>query len=187
MSILDDTYCQLCERLITKEDWNKHLHSSRHLHREVRGYWPAYFPQRKLTVDEGMILEKGFWKMVYANIGSEEMREFLITYFLMLRNLKNYALDCEEYRKEFKEIITDQFELDWIKKHFSSEIEENESDTLQIRINAWHKIIRNHGPIRSIIYAYSFIEILELARTAMDSERKLEDLLQILKDRDIIQ
>ena len=58
MSILDDTYCQFCERLITKEQWNKHLVSSRHIHREVNGYWPACFPQRELTRDEGMILEK---------------------------------------------------------------------------------------------------------------------------------
>ena len=47
MSILDDTYCQLSERLITKEQWNKCFFSSRHVHREVNGYWPAYFPQKK--------------------------------------------------------------------------------------------------------------------------------------------
>ena len=187
MSILDDTYCQLCERFITKEDWNKHLYSSRHLHREVNGYWPAYFPQRKLTGDEGMILEKAFWKMIYANRGSEEMFEFLITYFMMMTNLKNYVLDCEEFRKEFKETFTDQFEHDLINKSFSSDIKQNESDTLQIRINAWNKIIRNHGPIPNNIYDYSFIETLELAQTAIDSERKQEIFIQILKDRDIIQ
>ena len=44
MSILDDTYCQLCEGLTTNEQWNKHLFSSRHLHREVNGFWPTYFP-----------------------------------------------------------------------------------------------------------------------------------------------
>ena len=60
MSILDDTYCQLCQRLITKEHWNEHLFSSRHLHQEVNGYWPAYFPQRKLTREEGSILEETF-------------------------------------------------------------------------------------------------------------------------------
>ena len=38
MSFLDDTYCQLCERFITKEQWNIHLYSSRHLHKKAFGY-----------------------------------------------------------------------------------------------------------------------------------------------------
>ena len=50
MSFLDDTYCQLCERFITKEQWNKHLYSSRHLHKKAFGYCPAYFPQRRVLV-----------------------------------------------------------------------------------------------------------------------------------------
>ena len=41
MALFSDTYCQICDRFITKERWNKHLYSSRHLHREVIGYWPA--------------------------------------------------------------------------------------------------------------------------------------------------
>ena len=48
MSFLDDTYCQLCERFITKEQWNKHLYSSRHLHKK------AYFPNRRLIGDESI-------------------------------------------------------------------------------------------------------------------------------------
>ena len=60
MALFNDTYCQICDRFITKEQWNKHLFSSRLLHREVNGYWPAYFPQRKLTRDESSILEKAF-------------------------------------------------------------------------------------------------------------------------------
>ena len=187
MSILDDIYCQICDRYITKEDWNKHLYSSRHLHREVNGYWPAYFPQRKLTGEESMILEKAFWKMIYANRASEQMHEFLITYFMMVTNLKNYCLECEEFKKEYKEMLTEQFEHDLINKSFSSEIKENESDTFQIRVNAWHKIIRNGGPIPNKISDYSFIETIELAKAAIDSERKHEIFIQILKDRDIIQ
>ena len=84
-------------------------------------------------------------------------------------------------------MLTEQFEDDLFNKSFSSEIKENESDTFQIRINAWDKIIRNRGPIPNNIYDYSFIETLELARTAIDSERKQEIFIQILKDRDIIQ
>ena len=45
MLFLNDTYCQICERLITKEQWNNHLDSSTYLHKEVNGYCPAYFWQ----------------------------------------------------------------------------------------------------------------------------------------------
>ena len=51
MALFNDKFCQICDRLLTKERWNKHLYSSRHLYREVNGYWPAFFPQRKLTTD----------------------------------------------------------------------------------------------------------------------------------------
>ena len=44
MAFLYDTYCQLCERFMTKEQGNKHLHYNRHLHREVNGFWSACFP-----------------------------------------------------------------------------------------------------------------------------------------------
>ena len=60
MSFFNDTYRQICDRFITKEQWNKHVYSSSHLHREVNGYWPAFFPRRKLTKDESSILEKAF-------------------------------------------------------------------------------------------------------------------------------
>ena len=46
MAFLDDTYCQLCERIKIKEQWNKHFYCGTHLHREVKGYWPASFPQK---------------------------------------------------------------------------------------------------------------------------------------------
>ena len=73
MSFLDDTYCQICDRFNTKERWNKHFYSSRHLDREVKGYWPANFPQRKLTRDENNTLEKAFWKMFFATRDIEEV------------------------------------------------------------------------------------------------------------------
>ena len=60
MALLNDIYCQIRDRFITTERWNKHRFSGRHLHRELNGYWPAFFPQRKLTRDEGMKLEKTF-------------------------------------------------------------------------------------------------------------------------------
>ena len=87
MSFSNDTYCQLCERLITKEQGNKHLYSSRHLHKKAYGYTPAYFPNRKLTGDEDCILEKSFWKMIFATRDIKEVDEFLITKFMMVKNM----------------------------------------------------------------------------------------------------
>ena len=46
MALFNDVYCQICDRFITKKHWNKHLYSSRHLNREINGYWPAFFPQK---------------------------------------------------------------------------------------------------------------------------------------------
>ena len=47
MALFNNIYCQICDIFFIKEQWNKHLCSSRHLHGEVNGCWPAYFPQRK--------------------------------------------------------------------------------------------------------------------------------------------
>ena len=66
MSLSNDTYCQICDRFITEEQWSKHLYFSRHLHRKVNGYWPAYFSQGKLTRDEGSMLEKAFWELIFT-------------------------------------------------------------------------------------------------------------------------
>ena len=52
MSLLDNTYCQLCEKFITKQKWDKHVYSSGLSHKEANGQKPTYFPIRKLTSDE---------------------------------------------------------------------------------------------------------------------------------------
>ena len=46
MTPFHDVYCQTCDRFLTKERLNKHFYSNRHLHKEVNGYWPAFFPQK---------------------------------------------------------------------------------------------------------------------------------------------
>ena len=81
MALSNDILCQICDRFYTNEQWNKHLYSSRDLHREVNVYWPAIFPQRKLTKDEGMKLEKASWEMMFVtSTESVEMYDFLKTY-----------------------------------------------------------------------------------------------------------
>ena len=99
MAIFNDVFCQICDRFYTKERWNKHLYSSRHLHREVNGYWPAFFPQGKLTRDEGVNLERAFWEMIF--VSSEECVLILVTMSqyvcgLMIQMKKNNGeLDIE--------------------------------------------------------------------------------------------
>ena len=60
MALFNDRYCQTCDRFITEDKRNKHLYSSRPLRREVDGYEPAFFKQRKLNRDESSTLEKTF-------------------------------------------------------------------------------------------------------------------------------
>ena len=43
MALFNDVYCQICERFINEEPWNKHFYFSGHLHRELNGYWPTFF------------------------------------------------------------------------------------------------------------------------------------------------
>ena len=90
MSLLLDTYCQLCGRFINKENWTKHLYSNRHLHKQIYGYWPKYFPNKKLLGDESDIIEKAFWKMFFATLEIEEVKDFWIKYFTITTKLGNW-------------------------------------------------------------------------------------------------
>ena len=90
MMFLNDINCQNCDRFVTKEQWCKHLFCSRHLHREVNDYWPAIFPQRKLTRDEGMKLEKVFWEMIFVTDYCTEVYDFLKIFFRMCTRVKKY-------------------------------------------------------------------------------------------------
>ena len=90
MVLFNNTYCQVCDRLFyAKEQWKKHLYSSRPLHREVNGYWPAYSPQRKLTRDKGIEIEKAFWEMISGNVDVLHVYSFLKTNILMVTNIKD--------------------------------------------------------------------------------------------------
>ena len=92
MTIFNDIFCQICDRFYTKEQWNKHLYSSRHLHREVNGYWPAFFPQRKLTRDEVMKLERAFWEVILtSNDNDLALFDFLKLYFRMCTNITDHV------------------------------------------------------------------------------------------------
>ena len=96
MSFFGDTFCQLRERFITEEYWNKHLYSIRHLHKKVYGYTPAYFPNQNRTGDEGSKLGKKFWKRFFATREIKELEEFWFSHFLITTNMKDYILEENE-------------------------------------------------------------------------------------------
>ena len=85
--LLNNIFCQISDRFITKEQWNKHPYSSRHSHREVNRYWPAYFTQKRLTKDEGSILEKTFWEMIFGSVDVLPVFGFLKTYIMLVTNI----------------------------------------------------------------------------------------------------
>ena len=89
MALFNVVFCRICVRF-TEEQWNKHLFSCKYLHGEVNGYWPASFPQRKLTRDEGMKLEEAFWEMIYNSVEVLALYDFLNLYFRMCTKIKNY-------------------------------------------------------------------------------------------------
>ena len=80
-ALFNEKFCQICDRFTSKELWNKHLYSSRHLHREVNGNCSAFFPQRKLTRDEGIKLENVFLGDDICNYECVEVYDFFKNLF----------------------------------------------------------------------------------------------------------
>ena len=162
MALFNDIYCLLCDRFIAKKQWNKPLYSSGNLHREVNGFWSAYFPQKKLTRHEGIVLERAFWEMNFGSDDVLHVYRFLKTYILMATKRKDYVtldpvVDDADYRKEYRDTIVAQFKEDIYNKNFSLQ-DRNKHDqieALENRIAFWLKIIDDTGvPIPDEIYNY---------------------------------
>ena len=169
MAIFKDIFCQICDRFYTKERWNNHLYSSRHLHREVNGYWPMFFPQRKLTRDEGIKLEKAFWEVILtSNDNDLALFDFLKLYFRMCTNINNYVpirlwddgLDEEEqWGYGYKDDMIAQFKQDLYNKHFTLQDQGKDDpiDTLDNRIKFWINVVENHdGYLADNLYDYDY-------------------------------
>ena len=186
MSFLDDTYCQLCERFITKEQWNKHLYYSRHLHKKAYGYTPAFFPNKKLIGDEGRLLEKAFWKMFFATGDIKEVEDFWWIYFMMTAKMKDYFLkeNEDEVRKVFTDTMDGQFEHGLHNKSFSNQLKSDDEINLQQRIEWWRTIVDRRGPIPDNVYDYNLGELFSLYRKVIDPE--MQDFVKELRDRQII-
>ena len=167
MALFNDVFCQICDRFYTKEQWDKHLYSKIHLHREVSGYWPAFFPQRKLTRDEGIKLEKAFWEVILtSNDNDLALFEFLKLYFRMCTNINNYVPvrlwfddpdEEEQWGYGYKDDMIAQFKQDLYNKHFTLQDQGKDDpiDTLENRIKFWINIIENHkGSMPDNVYNY---------------------------------
>ena len=153
----------------------------------MNGYWPAFFPQRKLTKDENLLLEKAFWKMFFATREIKEVEKFWLTFFMMTKNMKDYVLeeDEEEVRKVFRDTMEGQFEHEVYDKSFSNQVEsDDEIDTLQQRIKWWRLVVDRGGPIPNDVYDYTFDELFKLYRKPIDPE--MQDFVKALRAREII-
>ena len=171
MTLFNDIFCQVCDRFYTKEQWNKHLYSSRHIHKEVNEYWPAFFPQRKLTRDEGNKLEKAFWEVILtSNDNDLALFEFLKLYFRMCTNITNHVPITywdyyddgnleEQWGYGYKDDMIAQFKQDIFNKNFSLQDQGKDDpiDTLENRIKFWIKIFGNaQGPVPDNLYDFDY-------------------------------
>ena len=171
MAFFNDIFCQICDRFYTKEQWNKHLYSSRHLHREVNGYWPAFFPQRKLTRDEGIKLERAFWEMILSSNDNDlALFDFLKLYFRMCTNITDHVPirywdyyddgnEEEQWGYGYRDDMIAQFKQDLYKKHFTLQDQGKDDpiDTLDNRIKFWINIIEEYGgSMPDNVYDYDY-------------------------------
>ena len=169
MAIFNDIFCQICDRFYTKERWNKHLYSSRHLHREINGYWPMFFPQRNLTRDEGVRLERAFWEMIYmSNDDDLALFDFLKLYFRMCTNITDHVpiRPCfddpdeeEQWGYGYRDDMMAQFEQDLYNKNYTLQDQGKDDpiDTLENRIKFWINIISNdQGPVPDNLHDYDY-------------------------------
>ena len=169
MAIFNDIFCQICDRFYTKEQWNKHLYSSRHLHIEVNGYWPAFFLQRKLTRVESLKLEKAFWEVIFtSNDNDLALFDFLKLYFKMCTNITNHVPirlwfddpdEEEQWGYGYRDDMIAQFKQDLYNKNFNLQDQDKDDpiDSLDNRTKFWIKIISNdQGLVPDNLYDYDY-------------------------------
>ena len=169
MAIFNDVFCQICDRFYTKERWNKHLYSSRHLHREINGYWPMFFPQRKLTRDDGVRFERAFWETIYmSNDNNLALFDVLKLYFRMCTNITDHVRvrpwfddpdEEEQWGFGYRDDMIAQFEQDLYNKNYTLQDrgKDDPIDTLENRIKFWINIISNdQGPVPDNLYDYDY-------------------------------
>ena len=94
------------------------------------GFGQHIFHRKKMRLDEGSILEKAFWRMIFATRDIKEVVKFLRTFFMMVANSNDYITGYKEFREEFRGIMEGQFGHDLGNKSFINQVECYENDTL---------------------------------------------------------
>ena len=119
---------------------------------ELNGFRPANFTQRKLTGDEGSILKKAFWEMIFVSEDVLPVYGVLKTYIMMITNMKEFlTLDDSDNDAEFsynyRKTMIAQFEHEIYNENFSLQNQSKcgENDTLKKRIDFWLNVIDMWG------------------------------------------
>ena len=128
-----------------------------------------FFPQRKLTRDEGFKLERAFWEMIYmSNDNDLAVFDFLKLYFRMCTNITDHVPirywdddpdEEEQWGYGYKDDMIAQFEQDLYNKNFTLQDQgkDDSIDTLDNRIKFWINIISNdQGPVPDNLYDYDY-------------------------------
>ena len=200
MALFNDIFCQICDRFYTKERWNKHLYSIRQLHREVNGYWPAFFPQRKLTRDEGMKIEKAFWEVILtSNDNDLALFDFLNLYFRMCTNINKYVPvrlwfddpdEEEQWCYGYRDDMIAQFKQDIYNEKYTLQDhgKDDPIDTLENRIQFWiNNISNDQGPVPDNLYDYDYnnegLDYFVSGSETFPEIGELKKLLDILRSK----
>ena len=109
------------------------------------------------------------------------MEEFWYTYFMMTTNMKDYSLkeNEDEVRKVFRDTMEGQFENDLYNKSFSNQIESDENDTLQQKIEWWMTVVDRGGLISDNAYEYNLGDLF----VSYTIDPEMQDLVKELRDR----
>ena len=164
------------------------------------GIGQHFSPQRKLTRDEGINLEKAFWEVILtSNDNDLALFDFLKLYFRMCTNITDHVpirlwfddLDEEEqWGYGYRDDMIAQFKQDLYNKHFTLQDQGKDDpiDTLENRIKFWINIIENHdGSMPDNIYDYDYnnegLDGTVLGAEIFPEIGELKKLLDILRSK----
>ena len=93
------------------------------------------FYKKKLTGEEGSILEKAFWKMFLATKDTKVVEDSWLNYFVLTTNMNDDIFkDNEELRKVYRDTMECQLEHELYIKFSNLQLQSDGTDTLQQRI-----------------------------------------------------
>ena len=129
----------------------------------MNGYWPVSFPQKKLTRDEGSILQKDFWERIFGSENVLAVYGFLKTAFKMVIKLNDYVKDDDDDDKDdfgyhYRDNLIAQFKQVLYNKSFSHQDQDKRDDSLQKRIKVWPNYVVDYegAPIPDNVNDYDY-------------------------------